>query len=109
MDLISTMIRSDISLLDDAIQQYENLDLEDEDEDDTDSVEPRVFHGSALAEITFLELDLASRGDAAFTNFRIKLATYLNSQPVNNPGAPQGRRPRIILRNSDKVIKQSLF
>lgn len=110
MDLISTMIHSDISLLDDAIQWHENLDLEDEDEDDTDLLEPRVFHGSVLAEITFLDLDLAhSRDDAAFTNFRIKLATYLNSQPVNNPGAPQGCHPRIVLRNSDKVIKQSLF
>lgn len=108
MDLISTMIRTDISFLDEAIQQRQELDVEQtvDQDNDTDPVEPCIFHGSIREDITFVDLESAHHEDAAFSGFRIKLAAFLNTQPRDPNNASQ--HSRITLRGSDKV-RNSVF
>lgn len=87
MDIISWMIRSDISLFDDAIQARD-MAASNEDEPALENLLPdytfpvsnsksRITHFSVERDVTFSDLELTHAEDAAFQNFRIKLAGAL--------------------------------
>jgi hypothetical protein len=86
MDLASTIIRSDITLFDDAVKSRDSTEPDEtslvraaaDGGDDADvAVQPRVIHGSVQQDITFADLELFHKEDIAFRHFRFKLTTYL--------------------------------
>lgn len=86
MDLVSTMIRSDITLFDDAIESRDSAadDRDDpilanaDSESDSDVNEgTRITHGSVQRDITFRDLEFNNFEDTAFLNFRVRLADAL--------------------------------
>lgn len=92
MDVVSTIIWSEISLFDDATQ-FRDSAKDDGDEstlenplpgsdaaNDATPETPRTAHGSVERNVTFSDLELTHAEDAAFHNFRIKLADTLAVQ-----------------------------
>jgi hypothetical protein len=81
MDLVSTMIRSDITLFDDAIEARDAAVDDRDDGSDSgvneDSDNARITHGSVQRNITFSDLESNHSEDAAFRNFRVRLAGAL--------------------------------
>lgn len=83
MDVVSTLIRSEISLFDEAqaAQATKKANGTPEDEagetDDEPSVAPRVLHGSIRPSCTLAELAQAYTDDLAFRGIRTKLAAAL--------------------------------
>lgn len=80
MDLVSTMIRTDISIFDDATELQNAADTtpqDNEESDETEALSPRIIHGSPLAPCTLSKLELDHSDDAAFRNARRKLSSAL--------------------------------
>ena len=82
MDVVSTLIRSEISLYDEAqelkIEAQANEALDGESEaDDEPSFIPHVLHGSILPPCSVAEISEAHTDDPAFRGFRTKLASAL--------------------------------
>lgn len=97
MDIVSQMIRSDISVYDDALESrdraadgedeavFENPSTSGDPGIDNNAIpvsnsEPRVVHGSAKKNVTFAELEASHADDEAFHDFRTKLTNTLASQ-----------------------------
>ena len=86
MDLVSTIIRTDISIFDDSIELQNVADALQDNEDETEDsgsrdsellLSPRIIHGSLLPPCTLSALELDHSDDAAFRNARRKLSTAL--------------------------------
>lgn len=84
MDLVSTMIRSDITLFDDAIESRDSAEADEANFIDADdgevvanAIQPRITHSSIQRDITFADLESFYSEDVAFRNFRHKLSAYL--------------------------------
>lgn len=90
MDIVSRMIRSDISLFDNAIQARDMAANIEDEPASTDLLpeytfpvgnsKSRITHLSVEGDVTFSDLELTHAADAAFLNFRIKLADALAIQ-----------------------------
>ena len=100
MDLVSTMIRTDISIFDDAVELQNAADTpgpqdnEESDETDASESDPRIIHGSPLPLCTLAQLELDHSNDAAFRNARRKLSSAL---------AALLNVPRVTLNAADTV------
>lgn len=109
MDIVSTMIRTETELYDEAIEHQlereiaehaENLDnsdmnlTSDESDSEQDSVLPRIIHGSLRPLCSLTQLETDHSNDTAFRNVRIKLAEAL---------AKRLNVSRVTLRASDTV------
>ena len=88
MDLASTIIRSDITLFDNAVESRDSAEPDElansvcaadgvNDSDAYVAVQPRVIYGSIQQDITFAALERFHNDDIAFRHFRLKLSTYL--------------------------------
>lgn len=81
MDVVSTLIRSEISLFDEAVReaqaQVDDARENDEIGSEEPSLTPRVLHGSIRPTCTLAELALAHTDDPAFTRVRAKLSAAL--------------------------------
>ena len=84
MDLVSTMIRTDITIFDDAVELQSAADidthLDNEEPDETEAsrmLSPRIIHKSLLPACTLSKLEFDHLNDAAFRNARRKLSSAL--------------------------------
>ena len=106
MDIVSTVIRTEIDLYDEALkhqqERAENFvdgsNPTDESETDSQAGEdlgsPRVIHGSLRPLCSLSQLEIEHSNDLAFRNVRIKLSGAL---------AKQLNVSRVTLRASDTV------
>ncbi|PPQ74821.1 hypothetical protein CVT26_005455 [Gymnopilus dilepis] len=100
MDLVSTMIRNEVTILEDfELQEEQNLDSEldslvTSNSEESGSEIPRTAHGPICTSITFQELETSHLGDPAFQGFRIKLAGTM---------AHRLKLRRVNLRPSDEI------
>ena len=108
MDVVSTMIRTEIDIYDEALEHQqekaadnvaETIDGSNPiDESEIDSEEnsgsPRVIHGSLRPLCSLSQLEIEHSDDLAFRNVRIKLAAAL---------AKQLNVSRVALQASDTV------
>lgn len=84
------MIRSDITLFDDAIEARNSTEPDEtnnligaadgSNDTNANTVQPQVIHGSVQWDITFAALEHSHAEDIAFRNFQVKLLTYLANQ-----------------------------
>lgn len=102
MDLVSTIIRTEITLFDETVEDQQASDkrpaADDEGSDDgidnNPGSDPRIIHGSPLPPCLLSKLELDHSNDLAFKNARIKLSSALSSL-LNVP--------RVTLLASDAV------
>lgn len=99
MDLVSTIIRTEITLFDETVEDQKASDKRPDDEESNDGIdnsgsEPRIIHGSPLPPCSLSKLELDHSNDLAFKNARIKLSSALSSL-LNVP--------RVTLLASDAV------
>lgn len=79
-DVISTLIRSDISIVEDAIAIQRQAEEAAGMDEESDTLSPRVLHGSKTLSCSLHQLALAHSTDAAFNNIRRKLAVALEKK-----------------------------
>ncbi|KAJ3505987.1 hypothetical protein NLJ89_g7124 [Agrocybe chaxingu] len=92
MDLVSTMIRTNIDIIDES-QREKELSAQEPDSDNGSHASPaegsgacRVFHGSFGPAIPLVDVESQSGHDAVFQNFRRKLNKYLVDRSVIRRG-----------------------